>query len=141
MPEKYTYHLRSHYPNMRPEDVAIWEHFILKYPDMYEEVAYDVLVGSPPGFPTIVGEGPASDDLRLYKKKIDVVGYRLGRVDIIELKPRAGAAALGQVNGYKTLYIRDISADPAPFAVLITDELRTDMQMLADEAKVLLFVV
>ena len=96
----YEYEKRYWYPNMRPEDVAIWERFIEAYPEAYTQVSYDVLVGSPPQFDTQVGDHPASDDIRLYKKKIDVVGYKPGLVHIIELKPNAGASALGQVTAH-----------------------------------------
>jgi len=126
---------------MRPEDVAIWERFLLKFPDEYEEVAYDVLVGSPPPFDTNIINGEPTDDVRLYKKKIDVVCYRDGVVDIIELKPRAGAGALGQVLGYVELYQRDIAPSPTPRAVLITDVERLDMRELAEKMRVVLIVV
>ena len=137
----YEYEKRPWYPNMRPEDVAIWERFIEAYPEAYKEVSYDVLVGSPPPFDTQVGDHPASDDIRLYKKKIDVVGYRPGTVDIIELKPNAGAAALGQVNGYRILYERDISANPRVSMKVITDRAGIDIPHLAEQMNVILVIV
>src|SRR3990167_9230581 len=100
MPVSYVYEKRPWYPNMRPEDVAIWERFIDKFPDEYQKVSYDVLVGSPPPFDTNVNADGSGDDVRLYKKKIDVVGFRQGVTDIIEFNPAAGMSALGQIIGY-----------------------------------------
>lgn len=141
MPERFKYEKRPSYPNMRPEDVALWERFIAQQPGAYNEVAYDVLVGSPPDFDTNVIPGEASDDVRLYKKKIDVVGYFNAGVDIIEIKPRASASALGQVTGYRLLYMRDISAIPSPRPVIITDVARLDMPALATTMGIMLVVV
>lgn len=138
MPDAFQFRLLPKYPHMKPADVAIWERFINKNPGAYDQVYYDVAVGSAPDFDTVVGETPQSDDVKLYLKKIDVVGIKDGNVDIIELKPDAGASALGQVKAYVALYKRDIAESPEPRAVLLTDRIKPDMQMLADEMGVTL---
>ncbi len=126
---------------MKPADVAIWERFIEEYPEAYDVVSYDVLVGTTPAFDPTVNDESGGDVSALYKKKIDVIGYGGGKIDIIELKPRAGAAALGQVKGYIELYKRDIAPNANPNAVLITDELMPDMDVLAASMGVKIIVV
>lgn len=128
------------YPHMMPYDVAIWERFIENNPKAYERVIYDFPVGSGPEFDTSLGDNSDATAQALYKKRIDVVGFKNGQVDIIELKPRAGASALGQVLGYVELYKRDISMTPAPRPVLITDTIRSDMEEMAQALGVTLLV-
>jgi hypothetical protein len=128
------------YPHMMPYDVAIWERFIENNPDAYEKVIYDFPVGSDPDFDTTLDVGGNSTAQALYKKRIDVVGFKGNTIDIIELKPNASASALGQVLGYVELYKRDVSMTPVPRPVLITDKLRIDMEEMALALGVTIFV-
>lgn len=136
----FKFEKRAKYPHMMPGDVEIWERFIENNPDAYEDVAYDVSVGAGPDFDTSLGDSPDATALNLYLKKIDVVGKKGTRIDIIELKPNAGASALGQVLGYVVLYKRDVSALPEPRPVLITDRARIDLPHLAESMGVTLIL-
>lgn len=126
---------------MMPADVAIWERFIAKFPDMYDQVEYDVKVGAVPEFvaqdPDLVHRAQAP----LYQRKIDVVAYKGGQIDIIELKPRASMSTLGQVLGYKELYLRDIKPNVEPKAIVITDEADADFGHVAASMGVFIVVV
>lgn len=141
MPETFPFEKRYWYPHMMPYDVAIWERFIEKYPDAYDFVSYDVKVGSGPAHDTVVNPETGGDSINLYKRKIDVVGYKGERIDIIELKPRAGSSALGQVAGYGVLYKKDYTPPTEPNLVVITDQLGTDMDTLSSSMGVKLIVV
>ena len=141
MVEVFPFEKRNWYPHMMPADVAIWERFIEKKPNAYDNVSYDVKVGSAPEFDTTVNAESGGKAEDLYKKKIDVVGYKGAEIDIIELKPRAGQSALGQVKGYGQLYIRDYSPPEQPNLVLITDVLLPDMDFLAEAENIRLIVV
>ena len=45
MQGRFKYGKLSKYPHMKPEDVAIWERFLLDYPEYFDTVDYDVSVG------------------------------------------------------------------------------------------------
>ena len=139
--EIYPYGKRNWYPHMMPEDVAIWERFMQQFPDMYDSCEYDVKVGQPPEFVTGHDDEAMRAQAPLYQRKIDVVGYKGDQIDIIELKPRASTSALGQVNGYRHLYMRDYTPPETPKAVVITDQLLPEMDELAAAAGVQLVVV
>lgn len=141
MPETYPFEKRHWYPHMMPYDVAIWERFIEQFPDAYDHVQYDVKVGTPPEFDTVVHAPTGGDAINLYKKKIDVVGYKGDQIDIIELKPHAGASALGQIHGYGILYKAEFSPPVEPKLIVITDQLMPDMGLLAHTMGVQLVVV
>ena len=129
------------YPHMKPNDVAIWERFIDKYPDAYNSCQYDYHVGDAPPFNTLMNDDEDLNQDALYRLKIDVVGHIGGRVDIIEVKPKAGPSTIGQVKGYKTLFIRDEHAKGEVNAVIITDQLMTNMDYMAKTEGVKLIVV
>lgn len=141
MAERFKYEKRYYYPHMMPNDVAIWERFIVAHPDYFDECEYDVPVGSGPDFDTTVNEPTGGDALKLYRRKIDVVGYKDGRLFIVEIKPRAGTSAIGQVRGYALLYKQEYNPPSDPTCMIVTDILRPDMNMLAAADGVKLMVV
>lgn len=141
LPTYYPYELRSWYPHMKPADVVIWQRFIEKYPGMYDRVSYDVPVGTPPDFNTVVNPVTGGDAIALYKQKIDVVGFIADQIDIIEVKPQAGTKALGQAAGYAHMYARDFEPAVIPRAVVVTDRLTPDLEYVARKLGVLLIVV
>lgn len=135
------YEKRYKYPHMQPNDVAIWERYIVANPTAYEEVDYDVKVGAGAEIESGTEENLARGFKTLTQWKIDVVGKIAGRTDIIELKPNASPAALGQVKGYEQLYLEHIDPMANTQAVLITDTLRPDMEKLAKSFGVRLIVI
>lgn len=134
----FPFEKRGWYPHMKPADVAIWERFIDKNPGAYDTAEYDVEVGSPPPFDTVVNPETGGSVESLYKRKIDVVGTKNGNKDIIEIKPRAGTSAIGQVTAYARLYVRDFRPNAPTRPVIITDEIGVDMPELAEAAGVIL---
>lgn len=139
--EIFKYEKRYWYPHLKPRDIEIWNRFIDKYPDAYLECQYDFAIGDIPQFMKERSsvEGQAMQEL--YKKKIDVLGHNLDGIDLIELKPSAGASSIGQVLGYKAVYERDEKPGKPVRPVIITDELRPDMDFLVQQGGVTLFVV
>ena len=126
---------------MKPRDVEIWERFIDKYPDAYETCQYDLHVGDPPTFNTLMDDGTDRNQAALYQLKIDVVGRTPDHIDIIEVKPDAGPATIGQVLGYRALYIRDEKPTQPINMVIVTNMERLNMDFLARNAGVRLVVV
>lgn len=141
MLELFKYELRPKYPHMKPYDVAIWERFILKYPDLYKEVQYDYHVGDPPEFSKELGDVTEDNQHMLYQLKIDVLGHNPGKIDIIEVKPNAAPASIGQVQSYRTLFVRDEKPAGTIGTVIVTDNERLNMRYLCQQAGVTLYVV
>ncbi|MQY78858.1 MAG: hypothetical protein GH151_06640 [Bacteroidetes bacterium] len=109
MAGKFNYELRNKYPHLIGEDTAVWERFVLKFPDRFNTVDYDVHVGS--GIEPLDGiESNIVDQWRdLTRKRIDVIGWNRDFATIIEVKKRVGLPALGQILGYRFLYRREHS--------------------------------
>lgn len=126
---------------MKPADVEIWERFLREWPDKYNTVQYDVPCGSGPEFDTLITDETGAHDEALYKRKIDVVGFTRDTIDIIEVKPRAGSSAIGQVLMYRDLYIKDYKPPRVPNCVIITDEITSDVADFAASQGVQMYMV
>lgn len=129
------------YPHMSRADKEIWERFLDQYPQAYDSCQYDFHVGSPPPFNTLMDDGADWEQDKLYRKRIDVVGRNGSSLDVIEIKPSAGAATIGQVKGYRTLFMRDEEPLGSVGMTIITDRASADMEYLCKEEGVNLVVV
>lgn len=121
------------YPHLKKEEAEIWSRFIDKYPDAFESVDYDVLVGA--GAQVEEGETEAMrrEIEYLTKKKIDVVGFKGDEISVIEIRQRAGLDIVGKVVAYVELY-RDIApTDKKLVGVLITDAKMPDVAELCEK--------
>ncbi len=107
MPGKFNYEVRHKYPHLIGEDIQVWTRFILKFPDKFDTVDYDVKVGKGASTDPLPDKTSKQYWASLTKKRIDVIGYKNYYVTIVEVKKRAGLFTLGQILGYKFLYLRE----------------------------------
>lgn len=118
------------YPHMLPADVKLWERWIDRYPDFFSAVEYDIHVGGTvkrlPWWSDAYKEMASA----LAARKIDVVGHRPGEVWIVELKPDAGASAIGQLLCYRILYNRKFQPTSSVVLCLITNNMVPDEEYL-----------
>lgn len=135
------YEKRPWYANLRENETIIWDRFIDKNPEEYEEVIYNLHLGEGAEMPKDTPENIARDWKLLTQYKIDVVGFRVNNFDIIEIKPYAGASAIGQVISYAELYKKHIDPAALPHLVIITDQLRPDTELLAKQLNIKIIVV
>lgn len=137
----YTYGKRYKYPHLAPNDVAIWEKFIDTFPDRYITVDYDFALGSSAMASKIVESPLGNEMVRIYQRRIDVLAQSNGETHIIEVKPKAGLSALGQVKGYCELYLQYVDPTAKVVPIIVTDSVESDMRMLASKMGVMLYVV
>ena len=141
MYERTKYGKKSWYDNLRENETEIWNRFIEKYPDAYDEVIYNLHLGEGAVIPTGTEENVARDFKLLTQYKVDVVGFNQNGVDIIEIKPYAGASAIGQVISYSELYKKGVDPSATPNLVILTDQLRPDTEILAKTLNIKIIVV
>ncbi len=126
---------------MKPQDFDVWNRFIDKNPDAYEGVQYDLALGLKPPFDTVIIPETGGDQLKLYLRKIDVVGKSGDRLDIIEVKPKAEPSTIGQVKGYATLYKNLIDPAANIRAVIVCETAKADVFLIAAQENVQLILV
>ena len=117
---------------MFPEDIGIWERFLEKFGEEYLGFDYDIKVGSGVLVEKSVEENYKRMVEILSKYRIDVVGHRKDRVEIIEVKPEASTVAIGQIEVYLALYKRDKRPEKPVRGVIVTDRELPDMRYLTN---------
>lgn len=137
----YPYERRYKYPHMSPADTEIWEKFIAAFPSRYSTVDYDFALGSTPLSSSQVASEADANMVRLWQKRIDVLAQQGGETHVIEVKPNAGASALGQVLSYCELYRGYVDPQANTKPIIITNSLKPDMALLAQQMGVELIIV
>ena len=129
----YPPEFRGNYPHMFPGDVAVWERFLDSYGSIYTGFQYDIMCGVEcEQFPRWE-ENYRRDAAVLSRLRIDAVGYRSDGIDIIEVKPRAGAAAIGQILTYRDLFIQDYKPSQSVRGVIVTGIVDENVKAIADK--------
>lgn len=141
MISKTKFEKKSWYPNMKELETNMWNRFIEKFQNEYDEVIYNLKLGEGADIPEGTEENLANGFKQLTQHKIDVVGFKGNLVDIIELKPYAGTSAIGQVIGYRDLYVKHVDESANPSLVIITDTLRPDTKTICEKQGIKLIVV
>ncbi len=118
------------YPHMFPGDIAIWERFLEKHAEEYTGFSYDIKVGKGAKLPSSTPEEYARMADILSKYRIDVVGFKPGLIEIIEVKPEASTVAIGQVMSYVELYKRDFKPTLPVIGAIVTDRFIPDINYL-----------
>ena len=133
---RFPYQIQSKYPHMKPADILLWEKFVQLFTNEFDSVDFDVRVGEGIKMPEETPENMKLDAKVLTQKKIDVVGYNDDKITIIEVKPRAGTSALGQLISYKTLYEKTYSPILPIEMLIITDETDDDFTPIFEQNKI-----
>lgn len=129
------------YPHLGPEDAKIWDRFIAQNPTFFDSVEYDVKVGEGRSYSMFPDSNVREDMRYLSKKRIDVVGFDKGKTYVIELKPKATLAAIGQVEGLSDLYRETFKAGGVVIPCIITNEEIPDMRRLCKKRGIEYFIV
>lgn len=126
---------------MSPADTEIWEKFIDTFPNRYSTVDYDFALGGTPLTSSHIESESDAAMVRLWQKRIDVLAQQGAETHIIEVKPNAGASALGQVLSYCELYRGYVDPFAKVKPILITNSLKPDMALLSQQMGVELIIV
>jgi len=132
--------VQKKYPHMMPADILIWSRYLSSDPFPDASVAYDLHVGTPAG--PLEGLSPEYERMAaaLSTKRIDAVVYKPRSTLIVEVKPYAGAGAIGQVLTYRLLYERDFPGCHVPIPVIVTDQPQLDTPWLCNQLNIQLIV-
>ena len=141
MYDRTKYEKKPRNPGLRKNDKQIWNRFIEKYPEAYEEVIYNLHLGQGADIAKDADPSIIKDFVLLTQWKVDVVGFKDDRIDIIEVKPYAGANAIGQLKTYVEMYQGYVDPESKPVPVMITDQLRPDVALLSARLAFRVFIV
>ncbi len=141
MAGRLPYGPRYRYPHMLPDEREIWQKFMVLNPSRFETVDYDFRVGR--GAPIPPGEEPHQARMitMLSQKRIDVLAWEGEDPTIIEIKRRVGLGTLGQIEGYKILFMNYFPMFQEPNVLVVCEEISDDDRFVLEAAAVPVTVV
>ena len=112
---------------MLKPDVPVWYRFLEKYGGPFINIYYDVLLGGP--FLTQEEmKDPLKRDWRvLLSKRADVIVELPDEVWIVEVAADPGLRALGQVQAYRALWLRDPKILKMEQMVIVGERIEKDL--------------
>jgi hypothetical protein len=121
------YHGSERPRHLIPVEAEMWYRFRDLFPLRYDLVAYDVNVGE--------GDIPAgmwTPEMRrmiwiLTSGRIDILGYKDGRLELLEIKRFAHFSAVGQCLCYNKLLHDTCGEMPYAWPFVVTERLKVDM--------------
>lgn len=98
---------KQEYTHLLPFERPIWDRYVKSRTLDIIRVEYDLHLGE--GVPPPVGASPGTVAVvqATSRKRVDVVAHTPNAIYIIEIKPRAGMGALGQLLTYRDLYLEE----------------------------------
>jgi len=122
---------QSTFPHMLSLDTMVWRAFLQGDHPKITKVWYDVKVGKPIDTPPNASPSLLAIAEGTGAKRIDVVALVGNTLWIIELKPYANHAALGQVILYRTLFRQKYGTKTPTLATIICDHADEDVVAIA----------
>jgi hypothetical protein len=117
---------------MAKHDARIWERFLTRYAEYFQEAAYDIAVG---GSETTDPDATERDRLMWRfntAKRIDAAVRNADEIWLCEVRPSAGLAAIGAILGYTLLSELDKWPDRPLIMTLVTDRTDNDIRVVAE---------
>jgi hypothetical protein len=127
---------RLKFPGLLPAEVLVLKAWLVLHEGEYDRFDYNYRLG------TGLDPGPAyAPEIRRQaimnsQKRIDAVGYQGQNVTLVEAKRRAGFSNIGQLVGYRDLWIREHPDQPTPRLVLVATAVQTDLVHVAQQQKI-----
>jgi len=141
MSGRLPYVKRKFYPHMIGEESDIWNRFIDAYPDIFNTVDYDFRVGEGAITPDDLDENYKRMVTMLSQKRIDVLGWIGDSPTIIEVKSRVGLSTLGQILGYRTLFMNDFAHLGVPGCLVVCEVISSDDRFILEHYTIKIVVV
>jgi len=129
------------YPHMLPAENEIWDKFLSQRSPPFIDIQYDVHVGDAPEPPANLPDYLKGMFESVYKHRIDVVAQDPDVIYVIEVKPRAGLSALGQVLAYKHLYERDYQPTKPVEMRIVCERKEMNIDEIAEKQGVYIWMV
>jgi len=119
---------RGFFPSMLEEDQPIWAKFLDKNPTLFQRLYYNVRLGGVVPGPEIGDEKMRHMYWQNTAKRIDALGELEKEIWIIEVAPKPGLRAVGQLQTYMALWFEDPKINKPAKGVLVCQSVDTDLE-------------
>jgi len=137
----YSLDWRGDPPHMLKTDIPVWYRFLEKYGSPFLNLYYDCLLGGPFFSPDELKDPYKRDWQILNSKRADAIVELYDEVWIIEVAKEPGLRALGQVQTYHVLWLRDPKILKMERIVLVGENINSDLMDAASTYGVLIYAV
>lgn len=111
------------FTHLLPKEIAIWHKFLAQYAYLFTSFDYDVHLGPGAELPEDTPEWVVKQSQAVSRDRVDVVGHTETNIWIIEIKPRGGKGAIGQLLQYERFYLEELQPSKPLFKVLVCERL------------------
>jgi len=137
----YALEWRGDPPHMLKPDIPVWYRFLEKWASGFINLYYDCLIGGP-----VLTEEEKKDPLKWMwrvnlAKRADAIAELEKEVWIIEVASDPGLRALGQLQTYRALWLRDPKIMKIERMVLVAERMDSDLMDACSIAGVLIYLV
>lgn len=137
----YALDWRGDPPHMLARDVPVWYRFLEKWGSQFLNIYYDCLLGGP-----LLDAEEKKDPLKWMwrvnlAKRADAICELTDQVWIIEVAADPGLRFLGQLQIYRTLWLRDPPIVKIEMPVLVAETIDPDILDAAGMYGVMVFIV
>lgn len=124
------------YPGMTYVETEITRAWLEQFGRGYDSIDFNVRLGE--GTPAPAGSLPETERmaLALSQKRADIVARRSDGLEILEVKVRAGLGALGQLQGYRILWLKNHPDERRIFLTVLARSCDADTKHVLDSAGV-----
>ncbi len=136
---KYSLDWRGKPGHMLAPDIPVWYNFLEKWGSQFINLYYDCLLGGPSLTPEEMKDPFKKMQRYLASKRADAIAELEEHVWIIEVTFDAGLRSLGQLQTYRTLWIRDPKIDKPEKCVLVCGKISPDFLDAASMYGILVF--
>lgn len=128
-------------PHMLKADVSTWWRFLEKWGWQFKNLYYDCLLGGPRYTDQQLLDPMAKMWRANLSRRADAIAELENEVWIIEVAFNPGLRAIGQLQTYRALWIRDIKVFKPEKTVLVCSEIIPDFADAASMYGIMIFVV
>ena len=118
--------IAKRYPERTDGESKVIRAYLMEHITEYEHLDFSVRIGTAvvpdPAHPQSVQDGAVFSS----KLRIDILGWRGGGLDLIEVKQRITPASLGQILTYRHVLQRELPDAPEPRLVVVGREASPD---------------
>lgn len=133
--------MSQQYTHLLPKEIAIWERFLAAYGDLFKSFDYDIHLGPGAELPDDAPDWVIRQSQAVSRDRVDVVGHRGDAIWIIEIKPRAGKGAIGQLIQYRRQYIEELAPARPVRMVIVCERVAPGVQATCDNLGIGIIVV
>lgn len=137
----YSLEWRGNPPHMLKPDIPVWWRFLAKYGDPIKNLYYDCLLGGPYLTPEELKDPLKRDWQAISSKRADAICEFTDQVWIVEVSAEPGLRAIGQLQTYHALWMRDPKIAKIEKMVLVGERVDSDLLDAAGTFGLQVFIV